>query len=260
MKLLQKLKKISKERKLIKKNVHLKNNATKRRCFVLTTGPSVNNQDLTLLKGEDCFSVSNFFLHENITDIRPKYHFFAPYHKPLILENYIEWLKMADEKLPPETNIVLATVTEELVSKYNLFKNRKIYYIKLGKFDLDKMKINVDLTKTLMAPQTGPVMILPVCAYMGYEEIYLIGVDMNRIATFGETTRNFYTKDPRKNATDKNNWIDIIPEMERTLVMFKQFKKYAEYFKNKNVKFYNLSPKSWLTFIEKKEFNEILEK
>ena len=40
--------------------------------------------------------------------------------------------------------------------------------------------------------------------------------------------------------------------------MFKQFKKYADYFKKQNIKFYNLSPVSWLSFIEKKDFYEVL--
>ena len=245
---------------LLKKNVELKNKAEKKRCFILATGPSVNNQDLSLLKGEDCFSTSNFFLHELIQDVKPKFHFLVPYHKPLILENYIEWLKMADEKLPANTNIVLATVTEPMVEKYNLFKNRKVYYVNFGNFNLDKDEINIDITKTIMSPQTGPIMILPFCAYMGYEEIYLVGQDMNRLASYGGTTQNFYKNDPRVNATDKNNWIDIIPELERTLVMFKQFKRYADYFKKCGIKFYNLSPTSWLSFIEKKDYEKLLKK
>lgn len=241
------------------KNLELKNNAQKKRCFLLATGPSIKNQDLSLLQGEDCFSISNFFLHENINEICPKFHFFAPYHKPLILENYINWLKLADTKLPAETNIILATSNEYLVKEYNLFPNRRIFYVELDGTRL-KEPINTDITLPIMAPQTGPIMILPVLAYMGYKEIYLIGQDMNRLASYGNTTPNFYDKDkdPRKNATDENNWIDIIPEMERTLVMFKQFKKYADYFKDNNIQFYNLSPNSWLSFIEKKDFNNVL--
>ena len=236
-----------------------KNSAKNKRCFVLATGPSIKDQDLTLLKGEDCFSISNFFLHKDINIIKPKFHFFAPYHEPLILGNYINWLKMADDKLPAETKIVLATSNEYLVKEYNLFPKREIIYVELCGINLSA-PLNVDITQPIMAPQTGPIMILPMCAYMGYREIYLVGQDMNRLAHYGGYTPNFYEKekDPRQNATDTNNWIDIIPEMERTLIMFKQFKKYADYFRENNIEFYNLSPNSWLSFVEKKDFNEVL--
>ncbi len=244
---------------LIQQNTVLKNSTKKKRCFVCATGPSIKEQNLLALKGEDCFSISNFFLHKDIKEIAPKLHFFAPYHPPLVLENYIEWLNIADKELPEETAIVLGVNNEYLVKQYNLFPKRQIFYVELGEVNPDA-PINVDLTLPIMAPQTGPIMILPVCAYMGYEEIYLIGQDMNRLASYGATTPNFYQndKDPRVNATDSGNWIDIIPEMERTLVMFKQFKKYSDYFKEKNIKLYNLSPNSWLSFIEKKDFDEVL--
>ena len=112
-------------------NKELKGLGKGKRAFILATGPSVNEQDLTKLEGEDCFSVSNFFLHKDINIIRPKLHFFAPYHEPLILENYIQWLNMADEKLPEDTNIVLALSNKYIKEKYNLFPNRKIYYLDL---------------------------------------------------------------------------------------------------------------------------------
>lgn len=243
---------------LCSKNKELHNIANKKRCFILATGPSIKQQDLTKLQGEDVFSISNFFLHKDINIIKPKFHFFAPYHEPLILENYINWLKLADEKLPRETNIVLASCNEYLVKEYGLFPTRTIFYVDLKPIDLES-PLNTDITLPVMAPQTGPIMILPVCDYMGYKEIYLVGQDMNRLANYGGTTQNFYDNDPRKNATDANNWIDIIPEMERTLIMFKQFKKYADYFQQKEIKFYNLSPASWLSFIEKKDFNNVLE-
>ena len=247
---------------LIGKNINLKNTAIKKRCFVCATGPSIKAQDLKLLAGEDIFSISNFFLHEDIEIINPKYHFFAPYHEPLILQNYIDWLNLADEKLPKSTKMVLAASNEYLVKEYNLFPDREIIYVALKEGNNLDEPINTDITKPIMSPQTGPIMMLPVCAYMGYEEIYLVGQDMTRLASYGGYTPNFYDKnnDPRQNATDKGNWIDIIPEMERTLVMFKQFKKYADYFEEQSIKFYNLSPVSWLSFVEKKDFNETLNK
>lgn len=240
---------------LTKDNILLKNKASRKRCFVLATGASIKKQNLKMLAGEDCYSISNFFLHEDIKEINPKFHFFAPYHKPLILENYVDWMRMADKYLPEKTEMVLCDSNEYLVREYNLFPKRKIHYLHFGSIDIP---VNTDITKSIKAPQTGPIMMLPVMDYLGYKEIYLVGQDMNRIASYGGTTPNFYSKAPRKNATNGEQWVDIIPEMERTLVMFRQFKEYADYFSAKGIGFYNLSPISWLSFIEKRDFNTVL--
>lgn len=97
-------------KKLLGKNICLKTKGRGKVAFLLATGPSVKNENLKVLAGKDCYSASNFFLHEDIKTINPKFHFFAPYHEPLILENYIEWLRKGDRDLPAETKIFLATV------------------------------------------------------------------------------------------------------------------------------------------------------
>lgn len=240
---------------LLIKNEELCNTANKNSCYMLATGPSINNQDLTKLAGRDCFSISNFFLHKDIGIIKPKFHFFAPYHEPLILENFIDWLNMADKKLPKETNIILGVADYDKVQKYNLFPNRKIYYLEF----VDTWDINTDIKKPVMGPQTGPIMILPVLDYMGYKEINMIGQDMTRLKDYKGTTQNFYTNDPRKNATDGAGWEDIIVELKRTCKMFEQFQAYYNYFISKGIKVFNLSPISWISFIPKKDFNIAME-
>src|SRR5262245_2341778 len=102
-------------KKILSKNKPFKGQGKGKRAFLLTTGPSIKIENLKLLEGEDCFSVSNFFLHEDISLIKPKFHFFAPYHPPLVLDNYIEWLQQADKQLPSETGIFLGHQTYNTV-------------------------------------------------------------------------------------------------------------------------------------------------
>ncbi len=233
-------------------NKELKNMGLGKRAFLLATGPSVKNQDLTMLENEDCFSISNFFLHKDINIIKPKLHFFAPYHEPLILENYIEWLRLADEKLPKETNIVLGLSNKDLAKQYNLFPNRKIYYLDLRTLD----EVQTDIEKPVMGPQTGPIMILPVLDYMGYKTINLVGCDMNTLKNYKKKVENFYDVDPRKNATDNTCWSCIIDELKGILNAFMQFDKYNKFFISKNITLNNLSPDSWLDFVNMKNFYE----
>jgi len=246
----------SKNKNLVKKNILLKLKGKNKRAFLLATGPSIRLENLKLLNGEDCFSVSNFFLHEDIEDIKPKYHFFAPYHEPLILENYVEWLKQADVKLPKETKIFLSINTNELVEKYKLFPEREISYLFLA----DTYPKKIDLQKPVLCPQSGPLMILPVLFYMGYEEVYLLGCDHTVLRDYKKEISNFYNKnlDIRKNATDKNTWSDILINLESTEKMFYQYLYYAKCAEiRKSPKIFNLSQDTWLDYFPIKKLAEI---
>lgn len=246
---------------ILKNNDEIKNYKSKNRAFLLATGPSIKQENLKLLQGEDCFSISNFFLHPDISVIKPKFHFFAAYHPPLILEEYINWLKKADETLPAETNIILDISTKQMVDQYDLFSNRKIYYLLLR--SVDKIE-KIDLKSTIMAPQTGPLMILPVLISMGYEKIYLLGCDHDVLKYYKSNIENFYDNkdDPRRNATDKNSWEGIIESHIYSMNVFIQYKKYIDYInENKiNSRIINLSKNSWLDFVEMNNLENIISK
>ncbi|URZ00938.1 hypothetical protein CLAUR_009260 [Clostridium felsineum] len=231
--------------KLLNKNLVYKNSGINKRAFLLATGPSIKLEDLKKLEGEDCYSVSNFFLHKDIEAICPKIHFFAPYHKPLILENYIEWLKVSDSKLPKTTNICIEISNRRFVEDFKIFKDRKVSYVK---FTDNPNKKEVDLTSDMLGPQTSPIMVLAMLIYMGYEKIYLLGCDHTVLRDYGKVTRNFYEKneDMRKNSTDNKAWFGIIEYLEATKKMFLQYKFYKEMIENKAISIVNLSRDSWL--------------
>ena len=84
---------------LAEENINLKDCHRGERCFILATGPSIQKQDLTLLKNEICISVSNFFVHPDYKKIKPLYHCIAPYHKPITEEAFQAWLLEIDQSL-----------------------------------------------------------------------------------------------------------------------------------------------------------------
>ncbi len=230
-----------------------------KRAFLLATGPSIKNQDLSQLKGEDCFSLSNFFLHEDVASIEPRLHFFAPYHEPLDLDNYVDWLRKSDTELPKKTNIVLGYKERLLVEKYGLFPNRQVSYLYL---DRVKAKSSLSLSKPLPIPKTGPQMILPVLIAMGYEEICLVGCDHTVLRDFGKTITNFYKpeKDMRKNATSDLAWPSIVTQLIGNGQLFQLYYDYKNLVDDKypKTRIINLSPDSWLDCFEFGDFDSIL--
>jgi len=246
-----------KDKKILSSNLELKGRGKGKRAFLLATGPSIKTENLKLLAGEDCFTVSNFFLHKDINAIKPVAHFFAPFHEPLILENYIEWLRLSDQKLSADTEIFLGHTGKEIVEKYNLFPGRKVRYLYLT---FHPGRDCTDLLKPVLAPQTGPLMILPVLFYMGYEVIHLLGCDHTVLRNYGNRMDHFYDPDmdKRKNASDTGAWADIVTELNCTLNVFKQYSYYKTLMKKRNIQIINLSRDSWLDIFPFDTFERVL--
>jgi len=230
-------------------NRRLKGVGFGRKAFLIATGPSLKDEDLSFLADYDCFSVSNFILHPQLNTVSPRIHFFAPYHEPLILNNFIQWLKRADDMLPHDTSVCISERDKPLIEKYSLFRGRDLIYLRLGKAPSYG---TFELTKTVLAPYTSPIMALPVLLYMGYSSVYLLGCDNNSLRNFGGTIENFYDSqlDPRLNATSDEKWTSgIIVTIEEQLEQFKQYEFYNRLFKRLGRNLFQCSPSSWLTFV-----------
>lgn len=231
-------------------NFSLKNSSISESACILATGPSLKDHDLSFLKNVDCYSVSNFFLHPQLNAIRPLIHFFAPYHKPLLIDNFVEWLRKAHIILPSSTKICLGVRDKQIVEKFNLFEGRSIYYLKLGKAPSYSI---FDPTKTVLAPYTSPIMILPLLLYMGYKKVFLLGCDNNTLKNYKGSISNFYSPDKeiRLNATSGDKWDrGIMNELIEQLAQFKQYDFYNKFYSKMNTKLYNCSNDSWIDFIE----------
>ncbi len=216
-----------------------------KRAFLLATGPSIKQEDLKLLSGEDCFSISNFFLHHEMRSVNSIFHGFIPHHEPMILEKYVEMLKQADVKLPARTKIVLGHRTYDLVQKFGLFPEREIYYLYLAPF---VMRQSVDLMKPILSPIAQPLLLLPLMIYMEYEQIYLLGCDHTAMRDYKKIITNFYNhdQDRHQDMTSKNYWPDIETELSNNSKVFEQYRFYQNILRGSSTKITNLSIDSWL--------------
>ncbi|MDA1330222.1 MAG: hypothetical protein O3B43_04030 [Chloroflexi bacterium] len=253
------------KKRVLKKNSVFENTARGKRAFLIATGPSLKMDDLSALAGEDCYGISNFFLHEHIQSVNPKFHFFVPYHAPVTIESYLEWLMEADKSLPPETNIFMGHSAYELVNKFNLFRGRKIFYLYMSGYHAGD---GVDITKPVLAPQTGPIMALPVLLYMGYSEIYLLGCDHTVMRDYKKTVQNFYDPSldirrtiPAGKTTGYDVWYDgIVSNLSNTLGVFEQYVLFKKIFLDRNVRIINLSQDSWLDLFEIDTLKNVVDK
>tara|TARA_B100002051_G_C16732469_1_gene639109 strand:+ start:436 stop:1302 length:867 start_codon:yes stop_codon:yes gene_type:complete len=216
------------------------------KAFLFATGPSLKEFDFSIVKNSDCFSVSNFFINDEANNINLRGHFFAPWHPPLVKEEYLAWIMSAHEKLSTETIFFFGEESKADISRTQLSETREVNFIKLEKgLVFGSLRRNFPILK----PYSGPLMILPILIILGYREIYLCGCDHTVLRDFNSTVSNFYddTEDIRSNATKDKRWENGIEyHLHNMINIIKQYKKYGVLARKRKINIYNLSNDSWI--------------
>lgn len=162
---------------LLRANRQLHNRHAGERCFILCNGPSVNEQDIRPLRGEKIFSVSNGYRHPNYQYISPKYHCVPQItYASLSPAKTVEWFKEMDQSIG-DAEMFLSHQELPLVHEHQLFSGRPTHFVCMGKNQFRAKTCIPDLTGIVPRVQTVPIMALMIAMYMGFREIYLLGVD-----------------------------------------------------------------------------------
>jgi len=151
------------------------------RCFILGSGHSVKEQNLTRLAGEIVMTQNHFHAHEEIRIIDPTYHVNVPKYQPREFdEDWRDWLRTMDDRLPRETVLFFGENTKYLVDEMGLFQGRA-YYMKHGYSSVAVRRAPVDITQAIMAVPTVLTQCLAIAIYMGFREVYLLGFDLDQM-------------------------------------------------------------------------------
>ncbi len=162
---------------ILRANRQLHNRHAGERCFILCNGPSVNEQDIRPLARETVFSVSNGYRHPDYLSIHPRYHCVPQItYNTLPPEKTVEWFKEMDQKIG-DAEIFLDRQEWGLVQEHRLFPERATHFVCMGKNQFVSNNAISDLTGIIPRVQTVPIMALMIALYMGFREIYMLGVD-----------------------------------------------------------------------------------
>jgi hypothetical protein len=158
-------------------NRKLKNIHAGQRCFILANGPSILKEDLTPLKDEICFSVSNFYKHPLYSTIKPCYHCVPNLALQEQTEtDIITWFNEM-HRGTMNAHVFLGFRQKRIVQKNKLFPGRKVNFLLTESMHIIDGKRVRDLGTNLLNPESVPIMTLLIALYMGFTKIYLLGVD-----------------------------------------------------------------------------------
>ena len=200
----------------------LKDSKKGKRCFILGNGPSLTVDDLNMLSNEDTFAFNRIYYIFEKTDWRPTYY--------MCVDAGVIGMNLPEiEKL----NLPIVFLSEIARSKVKVQK-ANIHYIydyskfKINRFGFDAPYVSEDVSRHFCFCFTVTYDALQLAIYMGYSEIYLLGVDHNysvKVDSKGHVTKDESIKDYfeglEKTAITAMNY-------EATTAAFEATRKYAD--------------------------------
>lgn len=230
------------------KLLKFKNRYKNKRCFICATGPSLRKEDLELLRGEYTFGLNSICTIYDESDWRPSFYIFQDYP---IYEMYSENINLSKD------TIVLSG--DPLVDYKN---GNKIYlHVKWIRFPINwayhkyeglqgrpYVKFSKDAYQRVYSGYTVTYSAIQLAMYMGFKEIYLLGVDCNYK---GGKNNHFKMM--------KNEFVrNPIAAQAESDVQRLAYHKALEVANEENVKIYNVSRGGELDVFERKVLEEVL--
>lgn len=275
--LLQRKREIAGGLKLLKSNKQFRNSYSGKRCFIIGNGPSLNALDLSLLRDEYTFTVNQLSKNTQFPKIKTTFHFWSDSRFFEINKNDDGDLalleSMKNVKTEGNSPIVFYSIDAfDLIKKEKLDDLLDIHYfaqcnltrkkyIQKGKFDMTKMTANFSTV----------IHECILCAiYMGFTEIYLLGVDCTGFITTAEAKMRNYTLGPqyafeigdaeRKRLERTNNRFSMKQELKNYFELFEDYEYFSEICKRKGIKLFNCTPGGLLESIERVDFLSVVGK
>lgn len=252
---------------LFSNNIKLKNMYKGKRCFILGSGPSIKQENLKPLKNEILFALNNFYVHEDYLEIMDnkdidKFHMTAPIHKPQTEEEWTSWFTEMNSKIPLNVNMIFGLNHSDLniysiIKKEELFKEHRIWwYFASKRF---KQNNKIDLTKPLFTAEAVSLYAIQAAIYMGFDEIYLLGMDHDYFLYENESEMRMYNSAKHQNNELSRTFGDdfYIEEFHR---QYKIFKKYKILRDNTNSKIYNATKGGILRVFQRVDFKNLFSK
>lgn len=145
------------------------------RCFIIGNGPSLNKHDLSLLENEYSFGVNSFYYKTRETGFTPTFY--------VVEDNSVMKENLAEIKKYHAPFKFFPTVYKRLHPKEpNTFffeMNRGFYEKSSPNYCIPRF--SADATKQLFCGQSVTYINLQLAYFMGFSEVYLIGMDFSYV-------------------------------------------------------------------------------
>lgn len=220
-----------------------------KRCFVIGNGPSLTPEDLNRIKGEYSFAANRIYNIFDQTEWRPTF----------FMSTDMDIMKMEKNKIVAQDFPVMFLNYD--AKSYFGDRDNTIYLFLKGPFELIRNKfvqkgVSDDVAKYSTKTQTVTCVSLELAMYMGFSEIYLLGVDHNFDKVVGSDGKLVEDKNVQSYfAGMKGGDSQAVLYLDDTTACYKVVKDYAD---KHNVKIYNATRGGKLEVYSRVKLEDIL--
>ncbi|WP_149276976.1 6-hydroxymethylpterin diphosphokinase MptE-like protein [Pareuzebyella sediminis] len=252
------------------RNKMLKDSHSGQRCFIVGNGPSLKYHDLTKLTNEHVFTVNYIMKSDYFEILNSDYHlFFDPVVFGLDAENKDDQTKIDLIAKTKETNPKMTYIIpyRRRSNFLKLFPHHKFIFIYNRKTYTPWQKKASSLHRITPGFQNVIVYAINTALYMGFSEIYLLGVDMTGFLEHFEYNKvndqwgHSYSKTQEEKESIKKILLESNIDNEFYLKTYgKTFEHLKTMYTNvldKNAKLYNASEHGALDFIPRVDYERI---
>ncbi|MCD8107088.1 MAG: DUF115 domain-containing protein [Oscillospiraceae bacterium] len=221
-------------------------------CFIIGNGPSLTINDLEKLDGKHTFAANRIYSLLDKTSWRPQFYTCVDHEAYKEFGNKI--MEVGSEKFFFDYN-------GKHYIKNDAPNNAEVYYVnhyepfKVSKWGLSQAVISEDISKFVSASNTVTFVSMQIAIYMGFKNIYLVGVDhqyARQILSDGTIIENKDVKTYAEGILDSGVGLQCI---DATTNAYEVAQKYCE---NHDVKIYNATRGGKLEVFPRVDFDHIL--
>lgn len=234
------------DKKILSKNKALKDKYKGERCFVIMNGPSLNDHNLSALKNEYVFCSNYFHKSELSKTVLPNFYSFTDgvMYNPDSLDSTLDEIR---DKCP-NIKFILS-----IKGKGKITNTEDIYLVR-AKHLPHRFGIRKDLGFLCSNFQTVAFFVINTAIYLGFKEIYVLGLDFNPggFVHFDNLGAECSKPDEcrRKEDVAGDHWGYAKAHYESYAL--------ATYAKKNNCRIINLNPKSCIRAFEFDNYEDII--
>lgn len=226
------------------KNIH-----KGQRCFIIGTGPSLTTEDLELLKDEVCFGSNRIFEIYPRTTWRPTYYMNQDF-------KLIE--KFADEISALEAKALFMPM--DVREKFASNPLCRFFVLRHKEFYPGDAEFSENLHHYMGQGFTVTYGAIQMARYMGFSEVYLLGIDHNYSISLNEKgvpVMNNGVQDYFKGSKASNQGLNL-PRIVESTMAYMTARKYAD--KHPDFAIYNATRGGKLEAFERVRLEDVLAK
>lgn len=231
-----------------KKLKTLKGKYSGKRCFIIGNGPSLTSKDLDQLKNEYTFAFNRIYYIFNQTEWRPT--FYCTQDEKIVRNS------LSEIKSKIETKYIFAPIN--LKWYYDLDLNTEFYFNqKMSASEEEAPDFCEDISHAIGVGNTVAYTAIQIAVYMGFSEIYLLGVDHSfRISQDknGNIIENPTAKDYFCQEYNEDREELFIPKLDVSILSYIAAQKYA---RTHEIRIYNATRGGKLEIFPRKDFDSL---